>query len=154
MCKSDFSKNLIRIIKGCAISLIITLILLFIFACILTYTNVQENVIKPVVIIISIISILIGSSISTMKLSKNGLLNGGIIGFIYIMSIYILSSITGSSFSLNIGSIIMIVTTIISGMIGGVIGVNYRWKRSKLKLNVKTTKIQPIYEKWLNFFSF
>ena len=126
MGESDFTKNCKRIVKGSIISLIITLILLFAFACVLTYTNLQENVIKPVIIIISVISILIGSSISTMKLSKNGLLNGGIIGFTYIMSIYILSSITGTGFSLNIGSIIMILITIASGMIGGIIGVNYR----------------------------
>ena len=78
--KSELSQNLKRILKGSAISFIITIILLFLVAILLTYTNLQENIIKPIVIIISVISILIGSSISTLKIKKNGFINGGIIG--------------------------------------------------------------------------
>ena len=116
--KNEFSQNFIRILKGSIVSLIITLVLLFIFACVLTFTKVQETTIKPVVIIISSISILIGSSVSTLKIKKNGLINGGCTGFIYIISIYLLSSITGSGFSLNISSIIMILACIFGGMLG------------------------------------
>lgn len=53
---------LTNIAKGVFISIIFTVILLIIFALILTYTNVNENVINPVIIIITAISILIGSS--------------------------------------------------------------------------------------------
>ena len=90
----------------------------------LTYTNIAESVIKPVIIIVTAISILIGSSLSTLKIKKNGLLNGAIVGFIYIFSLYIISSITGSGFNLNIISIIMLVASVVAGMVGGIIGVN------------------------------
>lgn len=122
--KNELSSNLIRIVKGSITSIIITLILLFIFAILLTYTNIQENVISPVVIVITAISILIGSSVSTLKIKKNGLLNGALVGIIYILTIYLLSSITGSGFSCNINTIIMMVSSIIAGMLGGIIGVN------------------------------
>lgn len=122
--KNELSANLIRVLKGSITSIIITLILLFIFAILLTYTSLQENVISPVVIIITAISILIGSSISTLKIKKNGLLNGALVGIIYILTIYIISSLTGSGFSCNISTIIMMVASIIAGMIGGIIGVN------------------------------
>ena len=124
--KSEFSQNCIRIAKGSVTSLIITFILLFVFALLLTYTNIQENVITPVVIIISTISILIGSSISTLKIRKNGLLNGALIGIIYIVTIYILSSITGEGFDLNLSSTIMLIAGIAAGMLGGIIGVNLK----------------------------
>lgn len=124
--KCEIKQNLIRILKGSITAIILTLILLFIFSIILTYTNIQENVMNPVVIIITVISILVGSSISTLKIKKNGLLNGALVGFIYIFTIYILSSITGSGFNLNINSIIMIVSSIIAGMFGGIIGVNLK----------------------------
>ena len=123
--KSEFKHNFIKIAIGSALSIAITLILLFVFALLLTYTNMQENIIKPVVIIISAISVLIGSSISTMKIKKNGLLNGGLIGIIYIVIIYILSSLIGTDFNLNISSIIMIIVNIITGMLGGIIGINF-----------------------------
>ena len=124
MDKSEISKNIIRIIRGSVISIIVSLILLLIFAIILTYTSIQENTINPVIIIISGVSILIGSGISTLKIKKNGLLNGSLVGLIYIITLYILSSITGAGFSANMYSAIMMLVCVITGMIGGVIGVN------------------------------
>ncbi len=122
--KNETKENLIRIIKGSGIALGITILSLFIFAILLTYTNIQESTMIPVVIIITAVSILIGSSLSTLRIKKNGLLNGALVGVIYILLIYIISSLTGSGFSLNIMSIIMLVSSIIAGMIGGIIGVN------------------------------
>lgn len=122
--KSELSANLIRIIKGSITAIIITLILLFIFAILLTYTKLQESIINPVVIVITAISILIGSSISTLKIKKNGLLNGALVGIIYIVTIYIISSLTGTGFACNINTIIMMVSSVIAGMLGGIIGVN------------------------------
>lgn len=52
------SSNSVKILKGLIISCIITFILLFIFAVVLTYTNVGENTIGPVVIAITGVSIL------------------------------------------------------------------------------------------------
>lgn len=124
--ESEFSQNLFRILKGSVTAIIITLILLLIFAMLLTYTSIGENVMKPVIIIISGVSILIGSSISTLKIRKNGMINGGFVGLIYILSIYLISSITGTGFAINLYSAIMILVSIIMGIIGGIIGVNLR----------------------------
>ena len=126
---ADFDKNIFkdgffRVTKGVIISVLTTLVLLFLFSAILTFTNVQESTIKPVIIVISIISLLIGSSISTLKISKKGIINGGIVGIVYILIIYILSSIVGGTFNLNIESVVMISLSILAGMIGGIIGVN------------------------------
>ena len=113
-----------QIAKGIAISLIFTLILLIIFATVLTFTNIGEEVINPVIIVITAISILLGSSIGNMKIRKNGLLNGGIIGGLYILLIYFISSMLNWNFGLNLQSIIMVSVGIIFGIIGGIIGVN------------------------------
>lgn len=121
---SKTKENFIRIIKGSITSIILTLVLLFIFSIIVTYTNVKESIISPIIIIITSISILIGSSISSLKIKKNGLLNGAIVGIIYILTIYILSSIMGIGFKIDINSILMIVFAIVAGMLGGIVGVN------------------------------
>lgn len=118
------NKTIINILKGVGISLISTLIMLIIFSIILTYTNIQESTINPVIMIITAISILIGSSFGNTKIKKNGLINGGIIGAIYIIIIYFISSILNWRFSLNIQSIIMIITAVVFGVLGGIIGVN------------------------------
>ena len=122
----EFSKNSIRILKGSAISIFLTMILLIIYALILSYTSVQEVTIKPVIIVITGISILIGSSISTLKIKKNGILNGGLVGLIYILAIYIASSISGTGFDFNTYSIIMVIVSIMMGIVGGILGVNIK----------------------------
>lgn len=118
------NRTLINILKGVGISLIATVIMLIIFSIILTYTNINENVINPVIMIITAISILIGSSLGNVKIRKNGLINGGMIGAIYILIIYLISSILNWRFSLNVQSLIMIVIAIVFGILGGIIGVN------------------------------
>lgn len=122
------NKFAVNIVKGVFIALIATFILLIIFSIILTYSNVKEDVINPVIIVITAISILIGSSISSIKIGKNGLLNGGIIGGTYILIIYIISSILNWKFGLDLQSIIFIIVGIIFGILGGIIGVNKRHK--------------------------
>ena len=118
------NKTFINIAKGVGIALITTLILLIIFAVVLTYTQVSETVINPVIIVITAISILIGSSIGNIKIRKNGLINGAIIGGTYIFIIYLISSILNWKFGLEIQSIIMIIIGMIFGVLGGIIGVN------------------------------
>ena len=117
-------RNVINIIKGVIISLIFTLISLLVFSIILTYTNLSESFINPVIIITTAISIFVGSSIGSLKVNKNGLINGAIIGGVYLISLYLLSGIINNNFNLSIQSIIIIVSGMICGMFGGIIGVN------------------------------
>ena len=124
---SEGGNNIKRILIGSGVSIIITIIGLIIFASLLTYTSIAENAIPTVTIIITVISILIGSSVSMSNVRKNGIINGSIVGLIYILTIYILSSLIEGSFSLNTYSIIMIIGSVLAGALGGIIGVNRRW---------------------------
>ena len=110
--------------KGTGISLLVTFILLIIFSAILTYTNISENTITPVILIITAISILIGSSIGNMNAQKNGILNGALVGGSYVLILYFISSLLNWKFSLNLQSIIMIIVGIVFGILGGIVGVN------------------------------
>ena len=116
------NKTFKHVCTGIGISLISSFVFLCIFALLLMYTNISESTISPVIIIITGISILIG----TIKLSKNGIITGGVVGVLYILIIYLISSLLNCDFSLNIQSFVMIVVSIICGMIGGIIGVNRR----------------------------
>ncbi len=117
-------ENIKKILKGSAFSIIITLIGLLIYSIILSYTSVAESTMPTIIIIITGISILIGSTISTSNIKKNGIVNGMLVGLIYITLIYLLSSIITGKFSLNTNSMIMIITSVLTGALGGIIGVN------------------------------
>lgn len=119
--------NYMQIIKGSILAMIITLVCLTIYATLLSYTEISENTIIPVVLVIEGVSILIASSLSTIKLKKQGMLKGGLIGVIYAIALYIISSILIGSFAINSNSIIMIVVCLVTGMIGGIIGINMKF---------------------------
>ena len=122
--ESEFKKNAIRIIKGSILAIITSTVLLLIFALLLCYTSLSENTIFPVILVITGISILIGSMISTKRIRKNGILNGGMVGVIYIITLYLISSLFLAGFNLTFNSFIMLIIGIITEMIGGIIGVN------------------------------
>ena len=124
--KSTKTENKIikNITKGVLISLISTVMMLLLFAILLTYTNVNEDIINTVITVITWISILIGSSIGNFKMKKNGLINGARIGCIYIFFIYLISIIVNWKVQFTFKSIVMIITGIIFGILGGIIGIN------------------------------
>ena len=122
--KVSENKFLTNIFKGTGIAFITTLVSLVIFSAILTFSNISETIINPVIITLTAISILIGSSIGNNKIKKNGLLNGALIGVIYMIIIYLISSLLNWRFSLNLQSLAMIIIGMIFGMLGGIIGVN------------------------------
>ena len=122
--ESEFKKNSILILKGSVFAIILSALLLFIYAICLTYTDLTETTMIPVIYTISVVSILIGSTISTRKIRKNGLL--GMVGLIYIMILYLTSSLCLVGFSLTLNSFLMLG----AGALVGMVGRNY-W--SKLK---------------------
>ena len=123
--KITLKGKVVKILLGSMIAFIISLILLLVISLILTYTNVSENIITVAVIVISALSILVGSIISALNINKNGILNGALVGAIYMITIYLLSSIFVSGFEINMQSVIMIAVSTLAGMIGGIIGVNF-----------------------------
>ena len=123
--KTKEDSNFVRIIKGSILSIILTIICLLIFSLILAYTNIPEKTMIPVITAVTAISILAGSIISVSKIEKKGIINGTLVGLIYILTIYI-SSIAKGNFEITINSIILIASAIIAGMLGGIIGVNIK----------------------------
>lgn len=129
--KEDFMETFennnvfLKIIKGVGISVIFTIICLTVFSALLTYTNLSESLIQPVVIAVTGIGILVGSFFATRKMKKNGIFKGISVGLIYILLIYLISSIVNNAnFALNMGSLAMGAVGILCGAIGGIIGVN------------------------------
>lgn len=122
----ESKKDIVIILKGSIIALILTIIMLTIYAAILSYTNISEDSMTLVILVIAGLSIIIDSSIANIKLKRKGIINGALIGLIYILIIYILSSVITGVFNLNSNSIIMIIVSIVTGMIGGIIGVNMK----------------------------
>lgn len=64
------TNGIINIAKGSIIAITFSIIALIIFSVILTNTQLTENTINPVIMVITAISIFIGSIISVSKIEK------------------------------------------------------------------------------------
>lgn len=112
--------------KGIVISFAITIILFYILGIILSCTSVPEKVINPGIIIITGVSILIATSIVTIKVQDKGMMRGGVIGATYFVLIYLISSLLLKNFDINVYSAIMFVVSFLCGGIGGIVGINLK----------------------------
>lgn len=112
-------------LKETIMSLILSIIGIFILSILISKTTVPEKVIIPAVIGITSISIMIGGFKISKSRKEKGIINGCILGGAYMLIMYIISSIITLDFSLTMNSIIMIMLGILGGAIGGIFGVNF-----------------------------
>lgn len=105
---------------------ILTVIMLFILALLLSMTSLEETIISPSIIGITTFSILLGGFITSRKIKSKGIVIGVIQGFIYMLVLYLTSSFMNMDFSLNLQSLTMIGIGMLGGAIGGIIGVNIK----------------------------
>lgn len=122
----DILNNYKVLLKSIILAMIISLILLFILSVVLAVTSVKENIMSFAIIFISAISILVGAFFSANKIKEKGIIYGAIIGLLYMIILYFISSVVNWNFSLTLEAIIMTIIGIVGGAIGGILGVNLK----------------------------
>lgn len=115
---------MLKILKELVISIVLTLLLLFFLSVLISQTNLSESLAKPISMGIVSFALLIGGFRISKSKKEKGIINGCILGFVYMFFLYLASSSVNLNFSLSLSSIIMIVLGIIGGAIGGILGVN------------------------------
>lgn len=106
------------------ISFLVAIVLLIITSMIFAYTNISDKHLETFVLGIVMLSVLIGSTILLKKLKERGLLFGAIFGFIFCLIVYLINVLAFSGFFVSNTLGIYFAICILSGIIGGVIGVN------------------------------
>lgn len=117
--------NVKNLCMGSFIALILSAILLFGFSILLVNTNLAESTISPVIILLSSLCILVGSIFTARKNQKNGIINGGIVGGIYLLILWVISTIFIDGMAFTMQTAIMLTASIFTGMLGGILGVNF-----------------------------
>ena len=114
------------LLKALVLSYILTLMLVLITSFLLTYTALKESIIPLLNTITIIISITIGAIYMAIKIGEKGWLNGGILGVIYFLILLILNYFFVKPFTIDIFSLGKFFVSLITGMIGGVLGINLK----------------------------
>lgn len=115
-------------IKKLLINLLISFGIMAIFLCltavIFAYTNIDDRHLQTFVFGIVLLSNLFGSTLFLRKVKEKGLIYGGLFGMMYCFILYLVTSLMFNNFSLTNTLAIYFIICILSGIIGGVIGVN------------------------------
>ena len=106
------------------ISFVIAIIFLFISSAIFAYTNINDRHLDSFVLGSVMISVLVGSMFLLRKLKEKGLLYGTLFGIIYFFIIYLVNVLAFSGFFVSNTLGIYFGICLLSGIVGGIIGVN------------------------------
>ncbi|MDD2503591.1 MAG: TIGR04086 family membrane protein [Clostridia bacterium] len=112
------------LLKGLLASVIITVLAFILLSLILANTNFPQRLITPSVVVTTIISVLTAGSVSTRGIRNKGWLNGSIVGLVYMILLYLISSLVYNNFSIDRYVITMAAIGIMAGAIGGILGIN------------------------------
>ena len=115
-------------VKRYSISLVISFcvaaIFLIISSAIFAYTNINDRHLDSFVLGSVMISVLVGSMLLLRKIKKKGLLFGAIFGLIYFLIVYLVNVLAFSEFFVSNTVEIYLGICLLSGIVGGIIGVN------------------------------
>lgn len=116
--------NLKAVFSGSLISLILTVILIFICAIIYYFSNINQNVVNLIIFFIAILSVFSGGFITSKNVSSKGFLYGLMTAVFYFIIIIAAAFIINKNFSLSANILTMLGGGICAGILGGILGVN------------------------------
>lgn len=110
-------------VKGTIIAIIVSLVLVVLFAFFIKWFNLSDNFIYPVTLGIKAISVIFGALVA-VKGSSKGLIKGSLFGICYIVFAFLLFSVLSGGFSVELSSLLDLLSAAILGGIVGIIKVN------------------------------
>jgi len=113
-----------KILKGVINAYFFTILLFLILAMFLYFTSISEKIIPIAVVAISAVSILLGGVRITKDIENMGWLHGGLIGFLYMGILMIISFLIGPSVTFSWNIAVDLFLGFLVGMLAGILGVN------------------------------
>ncbi len=115
---------LTALLKGIVISYCITMVVFIIFALLLTYTDISENLISPAALITTAICCVVCGFVTAKKAKSKGLMLVILSGGCYMLIIFTLGITTIPAYELNKNMLISLCLALGGGAVGGIVGVN------------------------------
>lgn len=116
--------NKIYLLKGILLGFIITIVLILVFSILMMLTSLRETSIPLLNNIAMIFSIAISSIYAANKIKDKGWLHGGLVGLGYYLVLIVLNLIFVRPFLLDLISGTRLILATVTGVIGGMIGIN------------------------------
>lgn len=110
--------------EGVLRGFILTVVLLLIFAVIMTFIDINEKVSSAFYLITTLLSIMYGSIYAVKKVKRRGWLIGMLVTVMYLLILYLVSIISGNSAVIGVNRIERFSLAILVGMMSGILGIN------------------------------
>lgn len=121
----DYLKDtVIPILKGLLAGLIAIVILYVLFSILMSVFDSPGKYTYPATLAGLMISIPIAGYTTVMVSEKKNSISGGLCGLVYIIILYVISSIINKDFSIGISTFILLIIGGTAGVIGGLICLN------------------------------
>ncbi|MCR5553822.1 MAG: TIGR04086 family membrane protein [bacterium] len=117
--------NALAYIKATLVSIVLTLLLILVFAFVLKFTYLSDKFVTPINLVIKAISLIVGTLVLT-KNGSNGLVKGLILGVIFSIVSYLIFSLMLMKFSFSIGQLADVGFCALVGAVVGAISVNLK----------------------------
>ena len=114
------------IIKTVVIAVLVSMVLVLVFALIVKATDLNENVIGYVNVGIKIVSVLVGAFLGFKKGGKGGWLKGLLSGLLYVVTSFLVFHAISGGFSGATLSLVDVLTGAAVGLITGILVVNVK----------------------------
>ncbi|MCI1930741.1 MAG: TIGR04086 family membrane protein [Clostridia bacterium] len=112
------------LLKGLVTALVVTFIFMAVAAALVTYTNMEENVVTYISFASTCISALICGFISGRGAKNKGVLWGVFSGFIYVIIMIAIIKTVVKTDTLGASVIWTVVEAVLCGALGGILGIN------------------------------
>jgi len=119
------------VIKSVILSMFATLVALSLLALLITYGPVQESAVNSCVLAAVIVSIFVASVSVSSKSRSKGWLSGIITAISYVLIMLLLGALIFGGLSFGEETLKMFAVSLVSGCVGGIIGVNLKFKRKR-----------------------
>ena len=117
----EYIKNYLIAIFSFAISIVLFLIIV---SLIFAYTNIDDRYIDSAIFLSMAISAFISSFFLCKKIKKKGIIHGVLVNIFCVLILFIISCILYHQFSITNTLVIYIGICSLTGLVGGILGVN------------------------------
>ncbi len=118
------NQAIVSLTKGSIFSYIITGVVFIIYGLLLTYTDTTEKNMQLIVMITTVVSVLIGGIIASKGVNSKGLIFGMLVGIVYALIMVMVSFCILPTIKITSKMVMIIILSLSSGGIGGIIGIN------------------------------
>lgn len=126
--KVDIGKDNVIVVymKGIFSACVFSVFAFILMALMITYTSISEGIIPIVTSTVMVISVAMSGMYTGLKLRRKGWLNGAVAGLLYAMLIMVMGWVFLDEFAVGMLLLYKVLTGIVAGGVGGMIGVNLK----------------------------